>query len=147
MNKPEFEYAGFWKRFAAYFIDLVVLLPIIIVTSSRLIYYLTLEPPDKNIDILIITNFLISLLASWIYHSALESSKYQGSFGKVSLGIIVTDLNGDRISFYRATGRHFGKILSKLICYLGILMIAFTEKKQGLHDIMSKCIVINKKSV
>ena len=64
--------------------------------------------------------------------------------GKKALGIIVTDLNGAKISFSRATGRYFGKILSGLILYIGFLMAAFTQKKQALHDKLAGCLVINK---
>jgi len=61
------------------------------------------------------------------------------------LGIVVTDMNGQRISFGRATGRYFAKIISQIILFIGYLMIAFTEKKQGLHDIMANCLVVVKK--
>ncbi len=61
------------------------------------------------------------------------------------LGIVVTDMNGQRISFGRATGRYLGKIISQIILFIGYLMIAFTEKKQGLHDIMASCLVVVKK--
>ena len=60
------------------------------------------------------------------------------------LGIKVTDLNGRRIGFGKATGRYFGKILSTVILLIGCIMIAFTEKKQGLHDKMAGCLVVNK---
>jgi uncharacterized RDD family membrane protein YckC len=54
----------------------------------------------------------------------------------------VTDLNGQRISFGRATGRYFGKMLSSAVFHIGYLMAAFTEKKQALHDILAKCLVV-----
>ena len=60
------------------------------------------------------------------------------------LGIKVTDLNGRRIGFGKATGRHFGRLLSMAIFLIGCIMIAFTEKKQGLHDEMAGCLVVNK---
>ena len=58
--------------------------------------------------------------------------------------IIVTDEAGNRISFGKATGRHFGKILSALILYIGYIMIAFTGKKQGLHDILAGTLVVKR---
>ena len=72
----------------------------------------------------------------------MESSEYQATLGKMLLGLKVTDLKGRRISFLRATGRHFGKILSGLILGIGFFMIAFTKKKQGLHDIITECLVL-----
>jgi uncharacterized RDD family membrane protein YckC len=58
------------------------------------------------------------------------------------LGLKVTDLQGNRISFGRATGRYFGMILSTMICFIGFIMVAFTEKKQGLHDILAGALVV-----
>ena len=74
----------------------------------------------------------------------MESSATQGTLGKMALGIIVTDLNGNRISFRQATGRYFAKSISNLLLGIGYLMVFFTKRKQGLHDIMAKCLVTNK---
>jgi uncharacterized RDD family membrane protein YckC len=75
----------------------------------------------------------------------MESSSKQATLGKMALGIIVTDLEGQRISFGKATGRHFSKIVSGIILYIGFIMVAFTEKKQGLHDMMAGCLVVVKR--
>ncbi len=75
----------------------------------------------------------------------MESSEAQATLGKRALGIIVTDLNGARIIFYRATGRHFGKIVSSITLGFGFIMAGFTEKKQALHDKMFDCLVVMKK--
>ena len=56
----------------------------------------------------------------------------------------LTDYDGNCISFGRATGRHFGKIVSSLTLLIGYLMVAFTPRKQGLHDIMAGCLVVNR---
>jgi uncharacterized RDD family membrane protein YckC len=85
----------------------------------------------------------VSLLGAWLYESLLESSSWQGSVGKKLLGLRVTDMDGYRISFGRATGRHFGKILSGMICLIGFFMIAFTEKQQGLHDLLAGTLVLS----
>jgi uncharacterized RDD family membrane protein YckC len=70
-----------------------------------------------------------------------ESSEYQCTLGKRVLKIYVTDLEGRRISFGQATGRHFGKIVSAIILGIGYIMAGFTEKKQGLHDMMAGTLV------
>ncbi len=85
----------------------------------------------------------IFLLIRWLYFAIMESSSYQATFGKQLLDIKVTDMEGKRISFWRATIRYFAKILSGMIFYLGYLMIGFTEKKQGLHDIIAGTLVVN----
>ncbi len=74
----------------------------------------------------------------------MESSPTQATLGKMALGIKVTDLAGKRVGFGKATGRYFGKIISALILLIGFIMVAFTEKKQGLHDKMAGCLVVNK---
>jgi len=84
----------------------------------------------------------VSLVIGWIYSAGLESSVKQATLGKMALGMRVTDLAGRRISFGRATGRHFAKILSVLILGIGFLMVAFSEKKQGLHDKVAETLVM-----
>lgn len=74
----------------------------------------------------------------------MESSTKQGTLGKMALSIKVVDIEGNQISFWRATGRYFSKIVSALLFCIGYLMIAFTEKKQALHDKMADCLVVNK---
>jgi len=60
------------------------------------------------------------------------------------LGIRVTDLNGNRISFGRATGRYFAKIVSSLTFMIGYIIAGFTDRKQALHDMIAGCLVVNK---
>jgi uncharacterized RDD family membrane protein YckC len=81
----------------------------------------------------------------WLYWAIMESSSRQATLGKMALGIVVTDLEGHRISFGKATGRYFGKLISLLILLIGFIMIAFTDKKQGLHDMMAGCVVVVKR--
>jgi uncharacterized RDD family membrane protein YckC len=69
------------------------------------------------------------LLLGWLYCSLFESSIKQATPGKMALGIRVTDMDGYRISFGKATGRYFGKIISGLIVYIGFLMAAWDDKK------------------
>lgn len=74
----------------------------------------------------------------------MESSKYQGTIGKKVLGIIVTDENGNRITFGRATGRYFAKIISGMTLWVGYIIAGFTDKKQALHDIIANTLVWKK---
>jgi len=91
-----------------------------------------------------VTISLVTTVVSWIYYAGFESSSFKATPGKLVLGMEVTDLNGQRISFLRATGRYFAKIISGLILFIGFIMAAFTEKKQALHDIIAGCLVVNK---
>ncbi|MFF2286910.1 RDD family protein [Peribacillus butanolivorans] len=86
----------------------------------------------------------LSLLISFLYYTLLHSSKWQGSVGKILLNIKVTDLNGGRIGFGRATGRYFATIISGMIFYIGYIMAGFTSKKQALHDMIAGTVVVKK---
>jgi uncharacterized RDD family membrane protein YckC len=118
-------YGGFWIRFAAYLIDTVVLL----IPSFAL---RTLGPQGS----------LVMVVVSWLYFATMESSGLQGTVGKAVLGLEVTDERGRQISFGRATGRYFAKILSALTLLIGFLMVGFTSRKRGLHDFVAGTLVL-----
>ncbi len=131
-------YAGFWKRFGATLIDAIL---------TGIVY--ALISPCFGSYKEVIANpsgyyLLICLAIDWLYFAILESSSMQATPGKAAFGIIVTDLDGERISFIRATGRYFSKYVSILIIFIGFLMAGFTKKKQALHDMMVGTLVINR---
>lgn len=143
------KYAGFWWRFLAVFID-----TIIIQLSTFIIgFFTSLELSGfsssfykKNIEFTstILVTSLLSLVIDWLYYALLESSSMQGTIGKKILGIKVTNMLGQRISFGQASGRYFAKIISGLILAIGYIMAGFTEKKQALHDIIAGTLVVKK---
>jgi uncharacterized RDD family membrane protein YckC len=154
-------YAGFWRRFAAYLIDSVIIG--IVMGIVMMIFGIglfgslaTVDPMDMEMDedaanamaagVIggMMTFILLLSAAQWLYFALMESSSKQATLGKMALSIIVTDLNGNRLSFGRATGRYFGKIISGAILMIGYIMAGFTEKKQALHDIIAGCLVVNR---
>lgn len=146
------DYAGFWKRFVAIFLDgLILTIPsIILVMGAGFLIGIAVGSDGTEEEALLAFqvgaqagNFVASLL-SLLYFALMESSRFQGTLGKMALGIQVTDLNGEQITFLRALGRNFGKIISQLICLVGFIMAGFTERKQALHDMMAGCLVVNK---
>jgi uncharacterized RDD family membrane protein YckC len=157
MDQPVVTYAGFWKRFLAYIIDDVILsvagafvvLVIVIIFGLGMLSAMADDGEATAALIAAAASGIIVaavglMIAGWLYYAFMESSTNQGTLGKMALGIKVTDLNGSRISFGKATGRYFGKIVSGMILYIGFIMAGFTEKKQALHDIMAGCLVVNK---
>jgi len=138
------KYAGFWKRFAASLVDTFITAIIAGIAGFIVGIAIASSNPYVDEEVLGIFGNIVGLLVGWIYFAAFESSIRQGTLGKIALGIVVTDLKGKRISFAKASGRHFGKIISALLIGIGFLMVAFTEKKQGLHDMMSGCLIKNK---
>lgn len=137
-----FSYAGFWKRLGAFLIDFCIL-------AFAFIVVILLSCKIVNVSLMDLKKFrwvfnLMGLIFNWLYYASMESSGCQATFGKMAWGICVTDLDGKRISFGRATGRYFGKILSGLIIFFGYFMISFTRYKQALHDMMAGTLVVNK---
>lgn len=146
--------AGFWKRFAAAFIDGIVSGIAIFVIAGPILTLMMLsvvsdvEEPDPRALSAVFEGAanLLALAVGWVYFAAMESSPLQGTLGKLALQIRVTDLGGGRIGFGKATGRWFGKFLSALLLFAGFVMAAFTERKQGLHDKLAGCLVVNRQS-
>jgi len=135
-------------RFAAYLIDSMILGLVFVPVGFVLgiIMAANAESGDDATTALIqVVNMVInvvSIFVGWLYQSLLESSSWQGTVGKKLLGLRVTDMHGNRIGFGKATGRYFGKILSGMICLVGFIMVAFTEKQQGLHDMLAGTLVV-----
>ncbi len=75
----------------------------------------------------------------------MESSANQATLGKMALSLKVTDAKGERLTFGRATGRHFGKIVSGVIFLIGFFMAGWTAKKQALHDMMASTLVVRER--
>jgi uncharacterized RDD family membrane protein YckC len=97
-----------------------------------------------SIVAIVFTAILAVYAVMLLYYSIMESSKYQGSIGKIAMGIKVVDLNGNRVSFGTAFIRSIGKLISSTIMHIGYLMAAFTEKKQALHDMIASTLVVKK---
>jgi uncharacterized RDD family membrane protein YckC len=83
-------------------------------------------------------------IVAWLYFALLLSSSNRASLGMMAVGLRVTDLQGGRISFARATGRHFASVLSTLIAGIGYLMMLWSPRKQTLHDQMAGTLVLTK---
>jgi uncharacterized RDD family membrane protein YckC len=148
---PPVNYAGFWLRFVAYLIDIVlvsiVAIPFYLVLGSLFGLNMSSIARDPNSPMLgsaMISVLLFegcALFGLWLYYAILESSAWQGTVGKKVLGLRVTDLSGNRISFGRATGRFFAKLVSNFTFMIGYIMAGFTAKKQALHDMIAGCLV------
>ena len=148
---PPVTYGGFWKRLVAFLIDYIVTLIVIMLFAFGVGFFFGIEGTDiESKDTLARFDLIVQtagILIIWLYYALMESSKKQATLGKLLLGMQVTDVDGNALSFGRATGRHFGKILSSILLFIGFIMIAFTQKKQGLHDLMAGALVINKPHV
>jgi uncharacterized RDD family membrane protein YckC len=141
-------YAGFWLRFVAVLIDTVILVFVRVCTAAviRASAGVPAWPPWRELESMQTgigcSQELIGIVVWWLYHALLESSAAQGTLGKQALHLRVTDLYGRRISFGRATGRTFAKVLSAIKLGIGYLMEAFTARKQALHVFVAETVVL-----
>ena len=118
-------YAGFWQRFLAGIIDSIIL----IVIEVILIF-------------IPIIGWILSLFVAWLYFAIQHSSTKQATFGMRALDIKITNENHGKIGFWRATGNFYLTVISALVVFIGFLMIAFTSKKQGFHNLISRTLCI-----
>ena len=148
-------YGGFWMRFLAYVIDRII----VSIVAAPFVFVMVLptigrivreaqdnqEPSPELIFSMVagVSTFVIcAFVGYWLYEALLTSSSWQGTVGKRVLRLKVTDEQGNRIGFGRATGRFFAKIVSQLIMWIGFIMVAFTDRKRGLHDMMAGTLVM-----
>jgi len=147
----DFVYAGFWWRFLAYLIDAIILsigywlVAFVFGFNGWLFLGADYKYWAAAGVTLVVIYSVLSFIAPWLYYALMESSKFQGTIGKWALKIRVVDEDGKKITFSRATGRYFAKILSSLTLGIGYIMVAFTERKQGLHDILARTIILKSK--
>ncbi|MBZ5491421.1 MAG: RDD family protein [Acidobacteriia bacterium] len=153
---PAVPYGGFWIRFLAHLIDHVILSAV----AAPLFFIMVLpaiiriaheaeqnqEPPSPELIVTILSSIFIyialAFVGQWLYEALLTSSSWQGTIGKRVLRLKVVDEAGNRIGFGRSTGRFFAKILSSIFFYIGFIMIGFTDRKRGLHDMLAGTVVM-----
>ena len=160
----ETNYAGFWLRFVAIIIDglilgainFVLLAPVMGMIGMDLasgMSYDNMQGMDysdivgtlKTLVMAVALGNLVGLVVKILYNSLMEASKFQGSVGKIALGLKVTDASGNKLSLVKAILRNIGKIVSGMILLIGYIMAGVTEKKQALHDMFVGALVVKKK--
>lgn len=143
------EYAGFWLRFGAILIDGLLwsfFAGTVMLLIVLLLFRMVLEGATEPVLILAMAVPYFGLYLGWYFYFAfLESSSWQASIGKRIVGLYVTDKAGNRLTFGRATGRSFSKMISDMTLGVGYIMAGFTEKKQALHDIIAECLVLRRR--
>ncbi len=127
-------YVSPWRRIAAWFIEGILFTIVLILAVA-----IAAVAFDGGAFVL---GALAIILGFWVYFALMESSSLQGTLTKRLLGIKVTDLDGNRISFGRATVRHFSMYLTAVTpFYIGYLMVIWTKRRQSLHDYISSTVV------
>lgn len=128
-------YGGFWRRLAGLMLDsLILLIPMFLLGLIVGLLIPQWAEDEWQLN-------LVSVIAAWLYFAFTQSSAAQASPGQRALNLKVTDLQGRRISFGRASGRHFASLLSALLLFIGYLMNLFTARRQTLHDLIAGTLV------
>ena len=147
-------YGGFWRRFWALLLDsfiasippAVICIPLLMLPVAQIGAAPEGQEPSLRPFIMLLAVYVLwcvlSCICMWLYFALLESGKHQATWGKRLFGIKVVDCHGKRISFARATGRYFSKMLSYMICYIGFIMMPFTNRKCALHDMIAGTYVV-----
>jgi uncharacterized RDD family membrane protein YckC len=155
------DYAGLGRRVFAFIIDAIMLLIFIVIAAAffsliqgvKYFYYLTVQrapiavlteagTSEAALGPIIASLGVLFIIIPWLYFAGFECSRGLATPGKTLMHIVVTDKEGNRISFARATLRHFAKFISTLIIFIGFIMIGLTKKRQGLHDRIAGCLVL-----
>lgn len=155
--------AGFWKRYVAYFIDIVIIYVVVEILSmlffsfrmssqsdTLMELYHSLqagaqagEAADPQVLIGTLQNVLLPSLVfstcayvilAGLYFCKMESSRHQATVGKRMLGIKVTNVNGAPITLGQAVARFLAASLSWLSLNLGHAFVAWTPERRALHD-------------
>lgn len=133
--------AGFWIRLWAYLIDLLV-----IGSVNRIVIYPLFDLIGLNNN----NSFLfspVSIATAVIFFAyfVLMTKYFNQTLGKMIFGIKVISIKEETISWGTILFRELiGRYISKTI-WIGYIIVAFTPKKQGLHDIFSDTQVIHEK--
>ncbi|MGE8238848.1 MAG: RDD family protein, partial [Stenotrophomonas indicatrix] len=143
-------YAGFWKRVAAYMIDYFVLVIPGSIIGAILGVVLgasmgAVGSGESSIEIVAqLASALINLGIGMAYYTWFHASRGGATLGKMAVGIKVVRGNGERLTKARAFGRYWAMLLSSFTLGIGFLMAAFTERKQGLHDMICDTLVVDR---
>ncbi len=138
------EYAGFWRRFVAYLIDYLIIFAGAFALGFVIGIIAGVAGADDIKGGWLAAIYVVTFVGYYLYYALMESSANQATVGKLALGLKVTDEEGGRISFWRALGRTFAKILSALTLLIGFIMAGFTDRKQALHDKIANTLVVRR---
>ena len=161
-------FAGFWRRAGARLIDMIFIWASYVIAATLIWEDMAVEVavqiPDSGykLDLHVPSplGMLVVGIAAWAYIALMESGRLQATLGKRALGIKVCDYNGERIGLFKASSRSWPLWLPWMINTIAILdfivgmaslgaclAVAFNGRKQGLHDIFARCLVVKRQAV
>jgi len=151
-------YASFGRRTGAWLIDyLLLLIPTAIVSfnmgATTIVEKLVTEL-QAGITPAALTEYaqamrpisLVVIVIGFAYYALFECSKWQATPGKKLLGLRVTDMDGNRLGLGRSLTRNAVRLVNAIIWvipFIAYIAVAWTQRKQGLHDLLAKTLVLN----
>ena len=148
-------YAGFWLRVVAFIIDAIVLsvvyllliIPVYDFFAPDTVYEFAgpgtvVEQPALLQWMVIDFSQGILVLTGIVYYTIMEASRFQATVGKMAMELRVTDGSGRRLTFSKSLLRNVSKLLSSLLLMAGHIAMAFTKRKQALHDFIANALVM-----
>ena len=140
-------FKGFLIRFLAFMIDIVVTVVVVFAAAIVFgIFFGSLFGEGAGFGVGLIIFVLAGLAAQFLYKPLMEASEYQGTVGKIALGMKVVDKNGRKITMAKSFIRTIVYLIEHAIPFgsLAFLIIAFTDENQGLHDMAAKTYIVSK---
>jgi len=128
----EFTYGGFWIRFAARFLDGIILYVVGFVMQLTMASVMPSDNPEGALSLLVV--YLLVSFGIGIGYPTFFLGKYGATPGKMAAGLKVVRPDGEPITYLRAFGRYFAELLSGFIFLIGYIMAAFDDEKRALHD-------------
>ncbi|HWH70910.1 MAG TPA: RDD family protein, partial [Candidatus Sulfotelmatobacter sp.] len=130
-------YAGFWIRFGAVFLDGILLwvVNVAIAMAAGLGFTQAVGASPRSSTQVGLQLVLVCLqVAIGLSYEVIMIGKYGATLGKMACKIQVVTAEGGKVSYLRALGRYFAKLLSYFTCTIGFIMAGFDQEKRALHD-------------
>ncbi len=148
---PKMEFGSLWRRFVACGIDIGIVLLMYAPCWLAFTWILETLAGWQVIDredarfLAGMTAVIFFAVSDWVYNARMNSGSRQATLGKYWMGLKVTNLFGERISFGQATGRYFAKFLSTFALFVGFFIAAFSKRRQALHDMVAGTLILKSK--
>ncbi|GEM_PF-2413842 len=156
---PPYELAGFGARFAAYFVDSIILglitLPLAVYVELKIMdsmsdYTLPADQMFGSLLWLIIINGIVDFVVMILYFTLQEGGEKNATLGKRLLKIKVADIHGRQIGMREAFIRNLGRftfipVVSGIVLLVDVVLILSTDTQQRIGDRMAGTIVVKER--
>lgn len=136
------DFAGFWIRFAAYFVDSIITAGLGGVVGFAMGFAMRPTTQAATLQLQIASSAVGFALG--LAYFVFFNGKFSATPGKMICGIKIVTTEGEPIGYGRAVGRYFASLLSGLLCAIGYIMAGFDEEKRALHDRICNTRVVKK---